>query len=648
MFLERINTVTGDREWVVKDENYDLAQELARSRFADMILDYDRNDKFLAGLKTIIQEKKAKGEATHVLDIGAGTGLLSLMAAREGADKVTAVEVFKPMATCAQEITSRSEWKDKISVISERSTDLERIEGDLTPNIIVAEVFDTELIGEGALRTFKEALTHLANPNCRVVPSLGTVYVMPVESDFLLNFNRIPSFEGQDDPLGKCSGTCAVFDVQLSAVDRSKFRPLSDPIVAFKFDFEDASSIIYDEEFVREQVCTASGRLDALLMWWDLDMDRTGVNIIDMAPSWINPDYAWRDHWMQAVYFLPTKPDVEAGERLSIKCAHDEFSMWFDVADARSSIERMYCECSLHSMLSRQTLFHMNEMLQDRVFIDQLRLICQDKFIVCLGEGSILPILVAKFASEVCCVDSNPHFRAVLKKYADFYKLTNLRIVENTLKVVRKPDAVVAEPFYLSAMNPWQNLRFLYEVDELRQRFGEFPVEPHQGTLWAIGEKFEHLQNIARPVGTVNGFDLSAFDEISYKAREATDAIVDEQPLWEYFGRVRTEKIKMMDFEVGTPITNKKTHRRIELNGSNGVALWMEWQFGDSILSTGLLENYEIGDAPQWNIGYRQGVYFPTGKLFEAADLSLMVRFNAKTADLAFHFVKSDHPALPS
>lgn len=58
------------------------------------------------------------------MDIGTGTGLLSMMAVRAGANQVTAIEMFKPMADCARKIFERNSVADKIHLISSRSTDL--------------------------------------------------------------------------------------------------------------------------------------------------------------------------------------------------------------------------------------------------------------------------------------------------------------------------------------------------------------------------------------------------------------------------------------------------------------------------------------------------------------------------------------------
>ncbi|CAF4484864.1 unnamed protein product, partial [Rotaria magnacalcarata] len=63
------------------------------------------------------------------------------------------------MAKIAKKCIEKNGLSDRINVIDKRSTELD-LEKDLQGdriNIIVAEVFDTELIGEGGLRTFSEA-----------------------------------------------------------------------------------------------------------------------------------------------------------------------------------------------------------------------------------------------------------------------------------------------------------------------------------------------------------------------------------------------------------------------------------------------------------------------------------------------------------
>ncbi|ULU12246.1 hypothetical protein L3Y34_015518 [Caenorhabditis briggsae] len=645
MFLERVNQKTGEREWVVAQEDYDMAQELARSRFGDMILDFDRNDKFLEGLKTTIPEKKKEnGDGlVHVLDIGTGTGLLSLMAAREGADKVTALEVFKPMGDCARHITGCSPWAEKITVISERSTDVSQI-GGTAADIIVAEVFDTELIGEGALRTFKEALQRLAKPGCRVVPSSGNVYIVPVESHLLKMFNTIPRINGGEDehPLGTCSGTASVFDVQLSELETHEFRELAEPIVAFKFDFENEEKIIYNESFVREAIAHTSGTIDAIMMWWDIDMDGKGETFIDMAPRWKNPKhYAWRDHWMQAVYYLPDKKCVEKAQKFEIICNHDEFSIWF--SDVGKDSTRSYCVCGLHSMLSRQTVYHINEMFEDQSFRAEVDRLSSGLNVVTVGEGSFVGLLAAKTAKTVTIIEPNERFRDIFHKYVLYYNMKNVHIVEKVTHLIEKPDIVIAEPFYMSAMNPWNHLRFLYDVEILKMLHGDdLKVEPHLGTLKAIPECFEDLHKIAADVNTVNGFDLSYFDRISTKARAATDAIVDEQSLWEYAGTVKGEPVELLTFPVDGRILSRKCVGKMDnMQSSNGIPIWMEWQFGDLTLSTGLLSTSE-SRKPCWNKGYKQGVYFPITNLQNESSINLNALFDKSSGDITFQFKKFD------
>lgn len=52
-----------------------------------------------------------------VLDIGAGTGLLAMMAVRAGARHVVACEQFKGLAAMAKLVVSDSGMDDRISII---------------------------------------------------------------------------------------------------------------------------------------------------------------------------------------------------------------------------------------------------------------------------------------------------------------------------------------------------------------------------------------------------------------------------------------------------------------------------------------------------------------------------------------------------
>lgn len=65
------------------------------------------------------------------------------------------------MVRIARQVISRNGFSDVIHVVSKRSTEMTEEDMTCRANILVTEVFDTELIGEGALVTFAHAHKHL-------------------------------------------------------------------------------------------------------------------------------------------------------------------------------------------------------------------------------------------------------------------------------------------------------------------------------------------------------------------------------------------------------------------------------------------------------------------------------------------------------
>lgn len=191
-FKQILNPITGRSEWEPQCEDYDYHQEIARAAFADMLHDTERNQKYLRGLQIAIDKVHRQGRKANVLDIGTGTGILSMMAVQCGADTVTACEAFRPMADCAEKIIEQNGVRHAINIVKKRSTDLVvGANGDMAKraNILVTEVFDTELIGEGAIGIFSHAHEHLLEADCIVVPDSATMYAQVVECPLAWSWN---------------------------------------------------------------------------------------------------------------------------------------------------------------------------------------------------------------------------------------------------------------------------------------------------------------------------------------------------------------------------------------------------------------------------------------------------------------------------
>ncbi|KAH9494487.1 putative protein arginine N-methyltransferase 6 [Bulinus truncatus] len=112
-----------------------------------------------------------------VLDVGAGTGILSLFAATAGAKKVYAVEASSVASLC-QEIVEENHLEKVIQVIHGA---VENISLPEKVDIIVSEWMGFYLLHESMLDSVILARDKFLSPDGIMVPSHATLYVAPVD-----------------------------------------------------------------------------------------------------------------------------------------------------------------------------------------------------------------------------------------------------------------------------------------------------------------------------------------------------------------------------------------------------------------------------------------------------------------------------------
>jgi precorrin-6B methylase 2 len=267
----------------------DLVSEVSmmtipRWHFA-MLNDRERCDAYSVALERRVRP------GMHVLDIGTGGGLLALMAARAGAGRVTTCESNPLVAELARRIIHAAGMDSVVTVVDRPSYTLE-VGRDLAgpADLIVSEIVDGGLIGEGLLPTIRHARARLLAPGGDLLPRRCRIVGVAVESEVLASLNQVGFASGFDMGLFNVAATTRHFPINLWT---RPHRALSPPTELVSFDLV-AGSLDDGSADVPVSVL-ADGQAHGLAVWFELDLG--GGVVIRNSPD------NHSSHWTQA--FVP-------------------------------------------------------------------------------------------------------------------------------------------------------------------------------------------------------------------------------------------------------------------------------------------------------------------------------------------------------
>ncbi|OQR84542.1 arginine N-methyltransferase [Achlya hypogyna] len=538
VLASRLNPESGGLMWVEEEDAAETYKNVvAMSQMTSMLRDTDRNAAYEHGIQHGIAAFIARhGRAPVVLDIGTGTGLLAMLAAKHGAAHVYACEMFETMADIATHVTAANGFADRITVLPKRSTDL-RIPEDIPAraDMLVSELFDSLLLGEGILPTLHHARTHLlVETDPVIVPRLATVHAKLVQSEALFRMNSLAGVAVADgvrlarnDAAWACTGGRVALplhttNAHLAPVD------LSAPVDVLQLDFAAPLAATAVVDSTTPVVVAAAGSLDAVLMWWTVDFG--GGRTYCTAPG----AQKWQDHWVPVAFPLATQRQVAAGDELSLVTLHDSLRVWFQVHQPVPLPKKLKvdhdvppCVCGMHLICNAERISMLASTERTTAYRAAIAAAGAGATnALDVSDGSLGAMLAATAVDAVTSIESKEVSARIFSQLLEGNGLGDKvsvlcsgvkGLLPDHLHKAAPVDLVVGEPFYYAMQNLpiWQALNFWYRrtaVQHLLAANARFV--PHSGRVMAMGVAFEHLHECFGQVQSVSGFDHAYFDAL--------------------------------------------------------------------------------------------------------------------------------------
>ncbi|XP_076995982.1 protein arginine N-methyltransferase 9 isoform X2 [Tamandua tetradactyla] len=325
-----------------KENFYRVANWLVERWHFIMLNDTKRNMIYNAAI-----QKAVYSGSKSVLDIGAGTGILSMFAKKAGAHSVYACELSKTMYELACDVVAANKMEAGIKLLHMKSLDIE-IPKHIPERVslVVTETVDAGLFGEGIVESLIHAWEHLLlqpktkgeDGNCekygKVIPANAVLFGMAVECAEIRRHHRVDI----KDVAGVCLPTNVKFQSSAySCLDSEEtvepyttekmnrvpggYLALTECFEIMTVDFNNLQELKSLASKKPDKIgipVTKEGILDAIVVWFVLHLD--DEHSLSTSPS-------EETCWEQAVYPVQGFADyqIKPGDHVMIEVSCQDY-----------------------------------------------------------------------------------------------------------------------------------------------------------------------------------------------------------------------------------------------------------------------------------------------------------------------------------
>ncbi|CAE7441631.1 CARM1 [Symbiodinium natans] len=291
-----------------------------------MLRDSARNEAYDAALA----RAAPKLRGATVMDIGTGSGILALLAAKHGARKVYAVEGSPEIARVASRLARANGYAGVVEVIPKHLEDV-TVEEVEQVDVIVSELFSHFLVGELGLQAVTHAVKRFLKPGGLVLPAAAWLKLSPFEDPSLgAELRARHGFWQNDDFMGFDLTSALPLAVEqqmkelvLDIVDPNELlvSPADSPghflDLAGPKDVEDWRKIDFELKFPER---SKDALIDGLCGWWDAIFSGDGMGEVGEVPVLSTSPAAPLTVWAHCRFMLSRPLKASAMDKLRVQC----------------------------------------------------------------------------------------------------------------------------------------------------------------------------------------------------------------------------------------------------------------------------------------------------------------------------------------